>query len=235
MNFNNYTDKYFNHTDTNDTPSYKGIAVLDDPYRKKYEEVLKRANINLNDVTPLQMHALFFVDSNTGFITTESVKARFKDLGFNWVKRNALAYFLTKVISESTGETTNTISLQNIHKAIHAADTNIFKSDTGEFSLESFIQLIGFSKDEKFTFADFKRMRQVNYERDKKNGVANLLAGNLAAKGEFDLALDLFADTTKNGKPAISVDTIAKIFLAGPLAFEEVALKKKNKQIESES
>lgn len=220
-------EKYFEISAAQTPPRYKGIAVLDEPFRKKYEEILARAKVDLGTVTPLQIHAAFFVDPNSGFICVSSIKECLKDLGYNWLSRTLLAYVIAKCIANFTGETENTITLNNIHKVIHPADSNILWTNTGGVCIDNFQKIAGFGSDGKFTFQDLKDMRAANYNHDEKKEFSGLFSAYLDAKKEFDLALDLFADTTKNGERAISLETIAKIYLAGPQAFEEAILRKR--------
>ena len=138
--------------------------------------------------TALQKHVAFFDRADDGMITWTDTYEGCRALGFSAPKSAALATAINGGLGKSTGGTTFTINVANIHKGKHDSDTDIYDEE-GNYVQKKFDALFdrfdtdndnGISEDE------FSVLYTRNYES---------ATGSVISRFEFGLLMDIAGET----------------------------------------
>ena len=138
--------------------------------------------------TALQKHVAFFDRADDGMITWNDTYEGCRALGFSASKSAALATAINAGLGTSTGGTTFTINVDNIHKGKHDSDSDIY-DENGNYVQKKFDELFarfdtdgdnGISEDE------FAVLYTRNYES---------AAGSVISRFEFGLLMDIAGET----------------------------------------
>lgn len=138
--------------------------------------------------TALQKHVAFFDRADDGMITWTDTYEGCRALGFSMSKSAALATAINAGLGNSTGGTTFTINVDNIHKGKHDSDSDIYDDD-GNYVQKKFDALFdrfdtdndnGISEDE------FSVLYTRNYES---------ASGSVISRFEFGLLMDIAGET----------------------------------------
>jgi len=144
--------------------------------------------MNASARTALQKHVAFFDRADDGMITWTDTYEGCRALGFSISKSAALASAINAGLGTSTGGSTFTINVANIHQGKHDSDSDIY-DDAGNYVQKKFDALFdrfdtdsdnGISEDE------FSTLYTRNYES---------ATGSVVSRFEFGLLMDIAGET----------------------------------------
>lgn len=179
------------------------------------DEVLIRWGIDLNKITDLHRHALFFATED-GRFTTGSIRDRLIKLGSSDTEADAVAVGLMGAFHIMIkGE----VHIRNILQLIHVTASNIFDPKTGNFDEARFDQVASqYGPKGYVTPEAIKKLFKDCYRRDKAEHPIQCLAFKAIGPGEFNLFVKLFSDSPEGG---VLNETLKKMFTCGSLVFWE--------------
>jgi|MDSW01.1.fsa_nt_gb hypothetical protein len=138
--------------------------------------------------TALQKHVAFFDRADDGMITWTDTYEGCRALGFSMSKSAALASAINAGLGTSTGGTTFTINVANIHKGKHDSDSDIY-DENGNYVQKKFDALFerfDTDRDNGISEDEFAVLYSRNYES---------ATGSVISRFEFGLLMDIAGET----------------------------------------
>lgn len=182
-------------------------------------------------------HCRFFAEkegSQKGKITCGSIQKSFQSLGISALKSRIQSVVLMTLLSQKCGYylPQSALDPERVAKnAMHSCSTRIYSREEGhegEFNEEEWERFKGGELEETgaLTQEDVRKICQMNATRSKVEQESGCVMGffdSIFSSGEFGLLFEIGTDTTKDGKPAISMGRWERFYTGGAEVFEEIA------------